>query len=105
MGSILGSEGRLYQRVKRHLKLENFQDKEEGRRPYEQGEKETWEGGRYLFEKRSLPRRTRIDTRRREEERVGDGGGAGAERNKSLMAPSPRPDGDLFRVIGQSKAI
>jgi hypothetical protein len=51
--------------------------------------------GRCYFEKISLPRRTRRDTRRREGE-IGEGGGE--ERNRSLMAPSPRDWGLLIDI-------
>lgn len=47
------------------------------------------------LKKISLPRRTRRDTRRREGE-VGEGG---AERNRSLMVPSPPRDWGLLMDI------
>lgn len=64
-------------------------------------------GGNGYFEKKSLPRRTRRETRRRgegEDEEEGEEGG-GAERNRSLKAPSPRPDWRLFMDIGQGRAM
>lgn len=57
------------------------------------GERQT--GGRDCYlEKISLPRRTRRDTRRREVEVEG-----GAERNRSLMVPSPPRDWGLLMDI------
>ena len=67
--------------------------------------KQQLEGNGY-FEKRSLPRRTRRETRRRgegEDEEEEEGGGA--ERNRSLKAPSPRPGWGLFMDICQGRAI
>lgn len=52
--------------------------------------------GSYLFKKRSLPRRTRSESRFREERGAE---GEGEERNKSLIAPSPLPDWGLFMDI------
>lgn len=61
-------------------------------------------GNDYLFEKRSLPRRTRRETRRRGEGEEEEEEGGGAERNRSLMAPSPRPD-CVFMGICQGRTI
>lgn len=44
-----------------------------------------------------------MDTRRREEGEEGEGGGA--ERNRFLKAPSPRPDWGLFMDIDQERTI
>lgn len=62
-------------------------------------------GNGYLFEKRSLPRRTRRVTRRRGEGEDEEEEGGGAERNRSLMDPSPRPDWGLFMGICQGRTI
>lgn len=62
-------------------------------------------GNGYLFEKRSLPRRTRRETRRLGEGEDEEEEGGGPERNRSLMAPSPRPDWGLFMDICQGRAI
>lgn len=53
--------------------------------------------GGYLFEKRSLPRRTRRDTRCREEGATEEA--EGVERNRSLMGPSPLLRRGFFKDI------